>query len=205
MKRQYQNLCLSALVLMLAACVSVLPEPDTPDALYRIDAQAEGAILARDILITEPEALNIFAGQSLVSEDSEGGLRLIPKIEWAGPATRLIQLALVDSFSYSSAGSALLPESGVRADYELSSRIQTLALVGDQAVCLVAANLIETERRRLKAQKQIEVRLSISDLTTETRAQALKSAAEQCVVNISEFVSDQLAELDNVMQAEAEQ
>ena len=177
----------SALALALAGCVSVLPEPSTPDALYRIEARADGPALYASLEIREPEAPRLMAGAALVSEDFSGALRLIPGAEWAGPATRQIQLAVVDSFTLGEGGAAVLPESGVRTEYQLNSRVQTFGLVRDVAICELSANLIHAGDRKLIAQSKVLAERQPTSLKADDRAIALKAAAEECVAEMARF------------------
>ena len=180
---------------LLGACVSVLPEPETPDALYRIEASTNGPTLSENLLIREPEASRIFAGSALVSEDSQGAVRLVRGAEWADPATRMLQLALADSFTHSPTGAAVLPETGVRARYALSSRLTMLGFVRGEAVCRVSVSLIETRSRALITQTRIVTSQNPSSVETGDRAVALKGAAQDCVAEMAKFAADQLTDI----------
>jgi ABC-type uncharacterized transport system auxiliary subunit len=173
----------------LGACVSVLPEPVTPDALYRISAATNGPSLNADIAIREPEAPRVMAGSALVSEDASGALRLIPGVEWAGPATRQFQLALVDSFSGDGAGAAVLPETGVAAQFELASRFAAFGLQDGKAVCQVTVDIINTRSRKLVASDNVFVSASAPSGRSSDRALSMKSVAEQCVSKVSSFAA----------------
>jgi cholesterol transport system auxiliary component len=174
--------------LTLSACVSVLPEPATPDALYRIQAQADGPVLSSGLTIREPEAPRVFSGAAMVSEDASGALRLVPGVEWAGPATRQFQLALVDSFAQTGE-SAVLPESGVVTRYELSSRFKTFGFVDGDAVCDISLTLIETASRARVKSGAVRLSEPVLNRNPGARAQKLKTVAEQCVAGVSEFAA----------------
>ena len=94
----------------------------------------------------EPEAPRLIAGQGMVSEGADGGLRLVPSVEWSGSATRQIQLAMIDSFQVGDAGNALLPEMGVSAAFELGSQLKTLSLRGNTARCVMTLSLGDHRR-----------------------------------------------------------
>ena len=174
--------------LTLSACVSVLPEPATPDALYRIQAQADGPVLSAGLTIREPEAPRVFSGAAMVSEDASGALRLVPGVEWAGPATRQFQLALVDSFAQAGE-SAVLPESGVATRYELSSRFKTFGFMDGDAVCDISLTLIETASRARVKSGNVRLSEPVLERNASVRAQTLKTVAEQCVAGVSAFAA----------------
>ncbi|MEM1086433.1 MAG: ABC-type transport auxiliary lipoprotein family protein [Pseudomonadota bacterium] len=180
-----------ALALTLTGCVSVLPEPTTPDALYRIEAAATPRFINATVVIREPEAPQIMSGRAMIREDSAGAIRLIPSVEWAGRSTRLMQLALVDSL-VGDLGGAVLPESGVQAEYEVSTRLSTLGFVGDAAVCNGTVNLVNLKTRQIVRQSRIEARTSDSEARS---AQTLKGASEACVEQIASFVEATLMDI----------
>jgi len=176
----------------LAACVSVLPEPVAPDALYSIEAKVSHVGLAHDIIIREPEAARLMAGQGLVSKSADGGLRMIPGIEWSGPATRQIQLAMIDSFQTGDAGNAVAPELGILADYELASRVSVLQLQGETAICEMVVSLIATHDRSLVARTVIRAQETATSRSSADRAAALKRAASECAAQASLFAIETL-------------
>lgn len=184
----------SICLLGATGCLSVLPEPETPDALYAIEAVAGGPELTANITIREPEAGRLISGTALVSKDAGGALRLIRGAEWAGPATRQMQLALVDSFSTSLSGAAVLPESGVRTQFQLSSRIQTLGLIGEIAECSVSVGVVHGRSRELIAQTRISAQQLATGPSTPERAQALKAATQRCVQDMARFGAKTLAQ-----------
>lgn len=183
-------------VSLLSACVSVLPEPSVPDALYQIEARADLPGLTQDLIVREPEAPRLMAGQGMVSEGSDGGLRLIAGVEWSGPATRQMQLAMIDSFKTGEAGNAVLPELGVLADYELASQLALLRVEGDMAVCKLVVSLIETQGRNLLARRDITASEPINGQRAATRAAALKTVASKCATEASAFAIEHLQEAD---------
>jgi len=176
----------------LTACVSVLPEPVAPDALYSVDASTAQSGLAHDVIVREPEAARLMAGQGMVSKGADGGLRMISGVEWSGPATRQIQLAIIDSFETGAAGNAVAPELGILADYELASRISALQLEGEIAQCEMVVSLIATRDRSLIAHKEITAQETTRSRASADRATALKQAASACAAQASAFVIETL-------------
>lgn len=183
---------LSLLTGALTACVSVLPEPTAPDALYSVQANVEQTGLMHDIIIREPEAARLMAGQGMVSESADGGLRMVSGVEWSGAATRQIQLAIIDSFATGEAGNAVAPELGILAQYELASRMTALKLTGETAVCEMVVSVISTRDRSLVARTDIQARETASSRASADRALALRAAASDCAAQASLFVIDTL-------------
>ena len=171
----------------LGACVSVLPEPQTPDALYRVDAQQKLDGLAHHLIVREPEAPRLIAGQGMVSEGADGGLRLIPSVEWSGSATRQIQLAMIDSFAVGERGNALLPELGVVANYELATQLKTLSLAGETARCVMTVSVITSAERSLLALTEVRTTEQANSDSNRDRALALRAAASACAAGAAQF------------------
>ena len=180
----------------LAGCVSVLPEPSAPDALYAIEADRAFAGLSADLIVREPEAPRLVAGQGIVSQGSDGGLRLVPGVEWSGSATRQIQLAMIGSFETSEAGNALLPEHGVLAAYELASQIKHFRLEGETAICEMLVSLVGTRDRNLIAIADVDSRKQAISSAASDRALALRDAASDCAASAAQFAIDALSAED---------
>ncbi|MEM9938223.1 MAG: ABC-type transport auxiliary lipoprotein family protein [Pseudomonadota bacterium] len=174
-------------LLIMTGCISVLPEPVTPEALYRPQAVSVSPALTQSIVVRETESPQIFAGQAMISEDGAGALRLVPQVQWAGRSTRLIQLALTDSFANTVDSAALLPEIGVQAPYELTTRIRTLVLRGDEAVCEISASIISSMDRSVVDQTIVSASSLANTSNNSDRAVALRTATEGCVAEIALF------------------
>ena len=172
---------------LLAGCLSVLPEPDAPDALYRVSAVQKFDGLPDHVIVREPEAPRLLAGQGMVSEGPNGGLRLVPNVEWSGSATRQIQLAMVDSFEVGDSGNAILPELGVSARYELGSQLKTLNLTGDTARCVMTLSLVTTRDRQLIALTEVSSSSTAASGSNRDRAIALREAASACAAQAAQF------------------
>ncbi len=171
----------------LAGCLSVLPEPATPDALYRVEAAQKFDGLTQHLIVREPEAPRLIAGQGMVSEASDGGLRLVPSVEWSGSATRQIQLAMIDSFKVGENGNALLPEMGVSAGYELGSQLKTLSLRDNTARCVMTLSLVTTGNRQLLALTEVSATHTAAGGSNRDRAIALREAASDCAAQAAQF------------------
>lgn len=184
----YSKLIMIGAVIALSGCVSVLPEPTVPDALYAIEASGTRQSLDANIIVREAEAPQISAGQAIVTEDASGALRLLPSIEWAGASTRLLQLAIVDSFG-GGQGTAVLPETGISAPFEVMTRVQYFGLRGDTAVCRVSVQVVESRGRRLIGSRDVSVESPSLDGSTQARGAQMKTVAGQCVSEISERIA----------------
>lgn len=185
-----------ALAPFLSGCLSVLPEPATPDALYRVEAAQKFDGLSEHLIVREPEAPRLIAGQGMVSEGADGGLRLVPSVEWSGSATRQIQLAMIDSFQVGDAGNALLPEMGVSAAFELGSQLKTLSLRGNTARCVMTLSLVTTGDRQLVALTEVSASKTADSDRNRDRATALREAASDCAAQAAQFAVSSMPSAD---------
>lgn len=185
-----------AMSVALGGCVSVLPQPKAPEALYRLQAAQDFSGLSQNIIVREPEAPRLLAGQGMVSEAVDGALRLIPGVEWAGSATRQMQLAMIDSFEVGGGGYAVLPELGVIAPFELASQLKVFNLQGETAVCEMSVSVVTTGNRQLLARTEIRARETALSNTARDRAQALRQAGSACAAQVATFVIDTIPDAD---------
>ena len=182
----------------LSACVSVLPEPEAPEGLYRFGAMNVHQPVEATVAIREPEASRLFGGRAIASEDDAGALRLVRGVEWADSATRLMQVAMLDALGDGGEGVAVAFESGVLADYELVWRVTDFTLAGTQARCSLEATLVDARSRKVVAQTNVVSTASSGGSTNAARALALAEAGRSCVGEISAFVAEKAVSKDAV-------
>lgn len=177
-------------------CVSLLPEPKVPDALYRLGPVDPDAsiVLERSLVVRQPEAPRILSGVDIASRDNRGAVRLVDGVEWADRAPRLFQLTLLDYLGTDGNQLALLPETGARADFELTWRISELALEGDTAIARVQVTVLDGQTRKPLWQKMVSSRLAASSSTSAGRAEALAEAGRDVVRQTAVFIADVTAE-----------
>ena len=182
---------LAGLILPLSACVSVLPEQQVPEAVFRLDQPETRLALQTTVVVREPDAPRLFAGRSLTAEGADGGLRIVPGVAWADRATRLLQVAMVDSFSADGEGLAIDDASGISGDYELYWRVGEFSLGGGQARCSLQLTLLTGRQREPVAQGDVKASVPVNGSGQTARAHALAEAAEACVEKGAKFVADQ--------------
>lgn len=178
---------------LLAACVSVLPEPEAPRGLYSIAPASVKASLPANVIIREFEAPELISGTAMIAEDSDGARRLVRSVEWSGRLTREMQMALIDSFDTDGAGTALLPELGVSARFRVIGRVQTLLLRGDAAECVATVSVADGSARGLVGQTTVRSGAVALRDGAPDRAIALRQAAEGCVAQLASATVDILS------------
>tara|TARA_R110002111_G_scaffold1195_6_gene8387 strand:- start:1219 stop:1809 length:591 start_codon:yes stop_codon:yes gene_type:complete len=183
------------LVLLLAAtsltaCVSVLPEQKAPEGLYRFGPMDALHMIDASVVVREPEASRLFGGRAIAAEDSYGALRLIKGVEWSDSATRLMQVALLDTLGGDNGGVAVASDTGAPTDYELAWRISDFTLSGTTARCRIEATLLEGRTRKVLAQTNVSTSAVALDGNNAARAKALTDAGRACVSDVAAFVAE---------------
>ena len=180
----------------LTACVSVLPEPEAPEGLYRFGPMPVHQPVETTVAVREPESSRLFGGRAIAAEDSGGALRLVRGVEWADNATSLMQVAMLDALGDGEEGVAVAFESGVLADYELVWRVEDFTLAGTQARCRLEATLVDARSRKVIAQTNVTSSVSAGDASNAGRALALAEAGRSCVGEVSTFVAEKAVKTD---------
>lgn len=186
MKFRLMSICCA---LALSACVSVLPEPEVPSGLYRLGNIEASVPISRTLIVREPEGARIYSGKPMVAVGEDGALRLIRGVEWAQPASRMLQMGLLDSFGTDGGGLALAKATGAPADLELAWRISEFTVSDTLARCEFELTLLEGRSRKPLAQMNIEASAVASSDKAVARARALVSAARDCVTQSASAIS----------------
>jgi len=185
-----RTLAAGVAALSLSACVSVLPEQETPEGLYRFGPMEAEYNLQATLIVREPEASRLFAGRAIAAEDSSGALRLVRGVEWTDSSTRLMQTAMLDLFGGEGEGIAIVPGTGAPADYELTWQVSDFTLSGTTGRCRIRATLLDGRTRDVLTQKVVSTTAPASGDSNAARARALTEAGRACVRDVAAFVAD---------------
>lgn len=175
----------------LAACVSVLPEQPTPEAVFRFAQPAEQRPMPAVLVVREPEASRLLAGRQIAVEGANSGLKVLRGVAWADRATRQFQVAMTDSFSGGD-GYAMDDSAGISGDYELFWRVVDFTLKGQTGICSLRLTLLEGGSRTPLAQWGTQATSTADGNDAQSRAQALAEAGDLCVAKASERVSSEI-------------
>lgn len=192
-----RSVCLIASLVALTACVSVLPEQKTPDALYRFGPMDAVHEVSASIMVREPDASRLFSGRSIAAEGDDGGLRLVNGVEWADNATRMMQTALVDSLSGQGDDVAVTSTMGAPTDYEIAWRVSDFTLLGETARCRVEATLLDGRSRSVLDQTLVETSAIAATDRNSDRAKALTEAGRACVGDVAAFIAQATADISS--------
>lgn len=181
-----------AAMMALSSCVSLVPEPEVPSALYQIGPiEVAGNFgFSGSVLVREPDAPRILMGSDIVARDSAGSIRLVQDAEWIDRAPRLLQMALLDYLASDTSGIAISPAVGSRADYELSWRLSDFALEGTIAVARAELTLLDGKTRKPLKQLTVSSQSQADAENAPARAKALATAGQDIVRQAADFIAD---------------
>ncbi len=188
MKTLRPLLLLTALA-FASACVSVIPQPEAPRALYRIAPVEASYRLGGTLLVREPEASRLFSGRDIAAEDASGALRIIRGVQWTDSATRMMQVALLDSLGGEGPNVAMPAESGAPAAYELVWRISDFTLMGNEARCRIEATILQGRGRGVLSQTNVATTALALGNSPDARAKALTDAGRACIGEVAAFIA----------------
>lgn len=149
--------------MMLAGCVSVLPEPVVPDSLYRLRSSellTDGAPvrLPVSVVVFEPEGSSLLMGKGIVFEDESGTLSVMRKSQWSDYASRLLQNALMDRLSVrdpDSKGVALDERAGAFAPVELRWQVRDYFVRDSDAIVSLRVTVMTSRSREILGQYDV--------------------------------------------------
>ena len=176
----------------LAACVSVLPEQPTPEAVFRFAQPSDQLPLPAVLVVREPEASRLLAGRQIAVEGANSGLKVLRGVAWADRATRQFQVAMTDSFS-GGAGYAMDDSAGISGDYELYWHVADFTLNGDTGTCKLRLTLLDGGSRTPLVQWSAQASSTAASSNAQARVRALAEAGDLCVAEAAKRVSSEVA------------
>jgi ABC-type uncharacterized transport system auxiliary subunit len=195
MKTRLIGLTVSMLVplLVMGACVSVLPEPQIPSALISLPsdrAEAPTDPLLADIAVYPPDATRAYSGADIaVRTDQE--LVYLGDVRWVDAAPRLLQSAVVDALALAGGeGRAVPAQLAARVDYEVRWRIVDLSASRETGPVRaeVEVSLLDSATRRVVGQGSFSATETPSDRAPRARAAAVALAAQSVANQVAAFV-----------------
>lgn len=181
----------------LAGCVSVLPEPAAPDAVYSFyDMGAvKSAPLYGTVVVREPDGPRLMSGRNVIVDAGGGSLGVDAKSQWADNTTVMMQYALVDALNaFGGSGVALDDSSGARGDVEVFWRIRDFSAGSDSATMTLTVTILEGRSRAPLAREDFEAVVPIRG----NRVNAMRDASREAISEAAEFIrsytADNLAE-----------
>ncbi len=199
-----KSVLITLCALTLSACVSLLPE-SAPSSVYRLSSPEPSAWTGEGrtvIAIIPPRAPRGLAGDVIALQMADGHIAYMAAARWISPAPRIMQNLIVDTFN--AAGSRVapvLPDDGVRAQYELRLDLREFEAVYDQGDgraplirVRLAARLIATDGRQLAGSNVFVGEARASANRAGAIIAAFDQAAEQVSQELAEWTAGQTSD-----------
>ena len=134
-RRALRLMFASGVVLALAGCVSILPDPEPASVVYRLETPSVTAAPAADaqiFRIDRPTApIGLVNDRIIVSPDGKTLTRIV-QANWAQSIPELIQHSFMDEMASRSSMVGVLPASGARTEYRAHLTVRNFEAVFDE-------------------------------------------------------------------------
>lgn len=177
--------------LALSACVSVLPDPPKPDAVFALDTLAtrSGPALGTIVAVRRPDGPRLLTGANIVVRQTNGGQSVLGEAQWSDSLDTLLQYALIDALNLKTVddGLAVAPRSGARADALVQWRIQDFVIEEEAARADAVLTVLDGADRTPRGATRLSCREPIGPNGSEIAA--LRRCADQIVAQAADFTA----------------
>jgi len=182
-------------VTALAGCLSVLPEPDPANSIYRLTSQAEKVDVnstAPIIRVDTPSASRLISTRKIIVSPDAQRMAVAGGAEWADSLPNMVQTTLVKIMSSRSDMLGVMPVAGAKSKYRVHLNIDNFEARFDNGsdsaplvIVTYTATFADTSSRNLLGTKQVKEtrRASSNNVSAIVRAMdgANQSALEKLV------------------------
>lgn len=191
----------SALLLsaaMLSGCISLLPEPPPPPAVFVLEAgdvqEVQGEIIDAVIAVSAPSGERAILGSDLIWRTGDQ-LAYVSQTQWSGRADSALQALLAETIIRQGRFRAATRSGEARAEYEIRWQVLDFEVFeSDMKAHFVAeVRLVQSPGRQIIASEIISAEAPVSDRSATVAAQALARAAREGSARIGMFAADAAA------------
>jgi cholesterol transport system auxiliary component len=172
----------------MGACSSA-PAPTTFD-LSAAGGRVRGGVPGQ-IVVAEPAAVQVLAGDRIVTKDAAGTISVLTGAQWADQLPRLVQARLIHTFENTSSIRAVnRPSTGVAADLNLISEIRAFQVMTPtgEAFVEISAKLVSDREGRVVAGRIFRARVPAGQIDGPSAARALDRALSVVMIEIVRWV-----------------
>jgi cholesterol transport system auxiliary component len=184
-----RHLGLSILLTLLVSACSSTPAPTTYD-LSAPTARGRAALHGQ-LLVAEPAAVQVLAGQQIMVRDETGSISFLGDAQWADNLPRLVQARLIHTFENASQIRAVArPSSGAVGDVQLISEVRAfqVATPSNEAVVEISAKLVGDQNGRILNGRIFRARVPVAAVDAANAARALDEALSTVMLDIVRWV-----------------
>jgi len=200
--RIMSNISLLAGFVSLSACVSLLPDPEPADLVYRIDNNVnfvEAGANAPSLRIDRPTVAIALRGRDIIISQADRSLSVASGAMWADDIPTLVQRSLFDTLSGASDVIGVLPNSGARPQYRMSVNVLNFEALFDQgegnaplAVVAYSTVLSDASSRKLLGTFSTKKTVRATEGRVSSIVRAKSQANAQAMDEIKNWVSTKI-------------
>ncbi len=188
--------CVS-LTASLSACVSVLPDPEPANSIYRLTMTPEKVEPSRTapiIRIDQPTAARLVGTRKIIVSPDAQRLAVAGGAEWADTLPNMLQKAVVDKLATRPDLNGVMPAAGARANYRVHMNIDAFEARfdnGPEAAPLVmisySVTFADTATRRLMGTRQFNESIRADSNRISSIVAAMNRANELALSDMTEW------------------
>ena len=187
---------------LTSACVSVLPEPVVPEALYRLDAatpqrDAQTVEIPKSLTVYQPEGSSLLLGKDIIFQTDTGGLSVLRKAKWSDTVSSLLQAKLLERLSTTDGESAVSDATAARTDAELRWRVRDFVITDDEAIAAFQITVMTARKRQIVDQFDVRIAEPYSGASSEAGVEALMQAAASAMDEIAARLPESLTQIES--------
>jgi cholesterol transport system auxiliary component len=186
-------------MLLLAGCVTLLPEAGPAPRIYVLEA---GDVVAAEnpggqgvVTVALPSGERTLLGQDIIWR-SDDELAFVAQARWSNRADLALQSMLVETLTRQQRFAATARTGEARGDYEIRWEVLDFEVDESSMTARFAADvkLVVLPGRRIVSQRVIETQAPVDDRSSSAATQALARAAREGSARIGVFAAESAAQ-----------
>lgn len=183
----------------LAGCVSVLPEPDPANSIYRLSSdlqKAEYRASAPVIRVETPSADRLVGTRRIVVSPDANRMAVAGGAEWADSLPKLIQKSMVENLASRSDVVGVIPRVGAKSDYRIhinvdnfEARFDNGPLAAPLVIVAYTATFAESGSRDLLGTRQFTTTQRAGGYAVSEIVSAMNSANNANLDKMADWIT----------------
>ena len=199
MRKIVLKAALISTTLIATGCVSVLPDPEPANVIYRLDVAGEKSetnLSAPIIRIDRPTAARLVGTRKIIVSPDAQRLAVAGGAEWADSLPNMVQKALVDKMSTYNAITGVMPSAGAKSDYRVHVNIDNFEARFDNGednapliLISYSTTLADVNTRELLGSRQFSESRRSSSASVSSIVSTMNGANDKLMQDMSNWMS----------------
>jgi ABC-type uncharacterized transport system auxiliary subunit len=197
--KKFAALMMVTSAMALSGCISLLPEPPPPPALFVLEAgevqRLPGDTIAEVVSVAPPQGQRAILGADLIWRTGDS-MAYVSQSQWTGRAQERLQTLLVQTLARQGRVRAAVESGDAQSNYEVRWDVTSFEVVenGRQMSAQFAADVrvLRMTSREVLATTRVAAEAPVSSRSATEASQALARAAREGSARIGVFVVETL-------------